>query len=667
MSGGRRTTAAWRATAACRAAVGRWLAAARRATAGGQASAALDRWRATTRRVAFGDRVGLAVFLASLCLFGLVWRTGFLITDSYTLANGLYALERGSLDMTTAAYSQTLDTPGTLVHDGRAYARNYGVLVAALPVLFALDAVSAVADLRIVVVATWSLLVLATALVAGDVLDRRRGARVCGSVAALGLFGANVALATPLVSPGRHLLALQVVHLVTAAFVGVFTYRLLAELHDRRVGVAAAALVTLGTPLAFWAAVPKRHVVTAAAVVAVAFAVARSRDGGRSHATAVRALAYVLVGLLAWVHAPEALVLFVALVVVDVPTAPANDRGTLAVVAGAFLLSVLPMFATNAAISGDPFAVPRTLTQAGPGIDAVVADGGGSTGGGGGAGGGDARPGGGGPAVTPGGPFTVAVALLTASLEHLRTLVGLVSGGLAVVVNQPGDVFATFVRSRPLSGYARRASRSPAANLSLLESAPMLAGLLAAVPAALASRPLRRAPVRFVRRLPPTDAFVALLFLAYSLVYASRLPLHAQVTVRYLFPLYPLAVYGLVRLPPIRGVLVDHWRTVCWSYAAALFVGGQLLFVALVTVAPGHGEAFQFHGLLALATAVLVGVWALSGRTDGRWGKAGAASMALATASATTFVLFVSIEYYALGDSHALPMVRAVAELVSIR
>jgi len=32
----------------------------------------------------WGDRIGLLIFLLSLCLFGLTWRTAFLINDSYT-------------------------------------------------------------------------------------------------------------------------------------------------------------------------------------------------------------------------------------------------------------------------------------------------------------------------------------------------------------------------------------------------------------------------------------------------------------------------------------------------------------------------------------------------------------------------------------------------------
>lgn len=667
----------------------------------------------------WGDRMGLLVFLLALCLFGLVWRTSFLITDTYTIANGVYALQHGSLDMTTAAYGPGLETPGAEYYDGRLYSRNYGVIVAAVPFVFLLEAAAHVVDLRIALIAVWCLLVLASALLAGRIFDSQRAASYGGSLAVLVLFAVNVALATPLDPIQSHLIALQIVHVIGAAFVAVFTYRLVGELHDRRRALAATALVTLGTPLAFWAAVPKRHVLTAAVALAVALAIARSRDGDRRYATTSRALAYALVGLLAWVHAPEALVLAVALVVVDVPTAPTNDARTLVLVGCAFLASLVPMMATNLAITGDPLTVPRSLRNAPAGVD-LSFDAGSGTGGDGGparsstadgtstpseSGGADAVGGsdasetddGARPQPTPdgdggtgrtsparpgvgseridghGGPFgfvrslvLVALALFGSALEPMTTLGRLVADGLSNVVTQPSHLYHAVVRSGYVDRVARSANDAPAANLSLLESAPLLAGALAFVPVAVSASRSDGGLRRLAGRFTAVDAFVVVLAVGYTLVYASRLPIHAQVTVRYLFPLYPLAVYGLVRLPPIGVALTDHWRTFAWTYAGSVLLGGQLLLVALVVLGPGRGEAFQFHALVALSTAGLVGSWSLTGRTEGRWGRFGAASLALATAAATTFVLFVSVEYYALGDSHALPMVRAVAELVSL-
>ncbi|MFC6973972.1 hypothetical protein ACFQL1_03690 [Halomicroarcula sp. GCM10025709] len=108
----------------------------------------------------FGDRIGLTIFLASLCLFVLGWRTAIFITDTYTLANGLHAVSQGALGYTEPAYGGSLDTPGATASDGRTIARNYGAIVLSLPFLALIEGVGAVASLRIGIAALWALLAL---------------------------------------------------------------------------------------------------------------------------------------------------------------------------------------------------------------------------------------------------------------------------------------------------------------------------------------------------------------------------------------------------------------------------------------------------------------------------------------------------------------------------
>ena len=47
------------------------------------------------RRWLFGDRYGLALWLGLALAFGLTWRIGFFIQDSYATANALVALADG--------------------------------------------------------------------------------------------------------------------------------------------------------------------------------------------------------------------------------------------------------------------------------------------------------------------------------------------------------------------------------------------------------------------------------------------------------------------------------------------------------------------------------------------------------------------------------------------
>lgn len=611
-------------------------------------------------RLLFGDRVGVVIFLASLTLFVALWRTAFLINDSYTIANGLYAVANGDISMTVAEYG-ALHSPGANLYGGEVFSRNYGVIVLSLPFLYALRALAAVADLRIALIGGWCLLLFATLLLTGRVLDRRRAFTVGGGVLVVVLFGGNVALATPLSQVPFDLLALQLFHMTVAAFAGTLAYRLLATTDGRRVGVVAAVVVVGGTPLAFWASVPKRHVITAAVALAVALGLTYSRRENHEWAFEARALCYVLIALLAWIHAPEALVLFTAFLAVDVPTAPSNGLKTVGALGAVFLVALLPLFVTNALISGDPLTVPRMLRSVSPDADISL-----TGSGGGGSGGGSGSSGGSGGVRIPG-FLLVGIALLQSAVEPLQRLLDLLLGGVEALIAKPGEAYRALLRSGYVESVARRSEDTAAANLSLLESAPVLAAVVGLVPAGLAAG--RRSVQR--RALPDGfttgDVFLSLFVVALSLVYIASLPLHAQVTVRYLFPITPLLVVLVFRLAPVRRTLATHWRTVLWSCAAAVLIGGQFVLVALLALDVGRGEAFQLHALLALGVATLLGGWTLVASLTDRLDRLGAVCLGVAVAATTVFVGFAAVEYFPLGQSHALPMMRALADLLPIQ
>ncbi|MFB6224652.1 MAG: hypothetical protein ABEH86_13400 [Haloarcula sp.] len=619
-----------------------------------QRAAGFSQARKTVVSVLFGDRSGLVVFLASLCLFGLVWRAAFLITDSYTLANGLYSLSNGQLALTEAAYGPGLDTPGANTYGGQRFARNYGVIVLSLPVLFGLELLSAVAELRIALVALWSLALLALVVQCGR-LTEREWIIGSGSVAVAGLFGLNVALSQPLDPTRTHLYALQLTHLLIAAFTPVILYRLLSRIQTRRLGLLGAVVLTAGTPLAFWASVPKRHAVTGAVVVCIAYCLYRSRipaDGVLvTQRRTFRALAYGFVGLYAWVHAPEALLFCTVLAVVDVPTAPDNSPGTLVRIGAVFALFLLPFIITNIAISGSPIKPPRLLSGGGT-IGGEAASGGGGGGGSGGS----------------GGVLTLIAPLFTILERGTRPLLLLGSellGGFNTLQRQPTDVYHTFVRSGSVSTALDNAGEE-SVNLSVLESAPILVTVVGVIPAIRRLGPSLAIPNRKLSANRVVDVFAVTAFSGIVLLYTSRLPLHAQVTARYLFPLYPLGVYLCMRLPAVREVLTVHWRAFLWALTATVLLGGQLAVVAGATTVNGVGEAFQLHALIGLGTAIPLGGWVLSGQSRGVTGRAGSVLLGVATGVTTVFLLLTAVEYYALGDSHLLPMMRALGELVAL-
>jgi len=251
------------------------------------------------------------------------------------------------------------------------------------------------------------------------------------------------------------------------------------------------------------------------------------------------------------------------------------------------------------------------------------------------------------------------------ALESLWLLASQITQGLGVLSTNSGALWQTLVRSGDAAAALNNAG-TESVNLSLLESAPVLAALVGGLPVTWRRLRARTAITRRIRPETAVDLFALLLCATLVLQYASRLPVHAQLTVRYLFPLFPLGVYLLARLPVVRATLTENWRLFTWTTVVTILVGGQLLAVAVFWTAVGLGEAFQLHALLALGTATPLAAWSLLGRSDDRFGHAGAVLLGVATGLSTVFVLLVALEYYSIGDSHLLPMVRVVAEQVDL-
>lgn len=633
----------------------------------------LSRVRAESVRVGrlvVGDQRGLAVFLGSLCYIALLTRVGIFITDTYTTANAFVALTEGHLAIDRAVFGPSLATPGMHVVDGQLYGRNYGQLVLSLPAYWLLEGVSLVADLRIALVAAWSLLLLWLSVVLGRLFEHRRAFALGGSALALALFLANVAVATPLPARVVPVLAMQVTSIVAGALVGVFAYRLVGWLTSPRAGVVAGVLVVAATPIGFWAPIPKRHVFTSLCVLLALFAFAKSRDPETPHRDLVHGGAYAATALLAWIHAPESLVLLVALVVADLASSPAARYRALPVVGGVFVLALVPFLVTNLLIAGNPFVPPRLLENfdsaktGGSVVDtgsSVVDPSDGSTGG-------SSDPASGGSRRSDGGILGAIGGLFDAIVTAGATFVWLLSDGIETATTQTNDLYRTFVRS----GYvaASSAASEEAINLSVLESAPVLGGLLAA-PLAAANRltaPVDRHRLREPR--PATGIAIGVFVLLFTLLYVERLPLYAQVTVRYLVPLYAVGVVGLVLLAPIERVCRHETTTFAWAVAGGVLIGGQVIAGFVLSQGLALGEAFQFHALAGLGLAVILGVSAAATPFTERADRIVASTLGLATAGAVVFSLLVVTAYapglgrYPVDGGQLLPIFRVLADLL---
>jgi hypothetical protein len=419
----------------------------------------------------------------------------------------------------------------------------------------------------------------------------------------------------------------------------------------------------LGTPLAIWAPVPKRHAITVTVVLVSAYALYRSREcvtagtaGGSDVSAVFRAVAYASVGLYAWVQAPEALTMLVVLALVDVPTAPDNRPRTLVTIGVVFALSLVPFFVTNYVLIGSPLKPPRLLARAGTETAQPATFGGdGGTGSGG--------------SGTPGGRiFSIlspALVVVSRFTQPLQLLGGEIAAGIDVLFTRPEALYHTFIRSGDAVA-ALDISERESVNLTVLEAAPVLAALTGWIPAFWRRRDSLSISGRVLPARIVVDAFAVVLILAMTFQYASRLPIHSQLTVRYLFPLYPLGIYLLVRLPVVRRTIEQNWRTFAWTTAITVLIGGQLLAVGVFWTTIGIGGAMQFHGIVGLIAALPLSLWAVVGRSEGLPGSFGAILLGLTTGLSSVFTALVVISYYTLGNAHLLPIVRVFAEAVTL-
>mgnify|MGYP000179837413 FL=1 len=599
-------------------------------------------------RATFGDRTGLAIFLGTLCFVGIYWRAGVFITDTETLVVTLEALADGHfwIDRVSENHFQA---PGAVIADGLVYGRNYGQVLLSLPILWGLAAVERVADLRVALTALWHLVLLAFAVQVGRITGKRRTAALLAAPLVLASFLLNLALAEQFVDVSRPLLALQLGTIFATGLLATTTYRLVARRHGRSVGIPAGVAAGLVLPIGFWASLPKRHVIVALLLVGILYALMRSRDARTAVRLPIvgqipgyRALAYALVGLLAWVHAAEAVFVLVALAIVDLPTAPRNDGRTLAVLAIALGLASLPTFVTNVLISGDPLVAPRMLTPA----DSHSVSGG------------------------AGGLSSRISEARDGAFSGIFLLDRLVSLGAVILSQAYHGLLALFDPDRFVQTWFRSGSEQflgggrpefAGSNLAVLESAPVL-GALVGLTAGLVRRggSLRGA----VKRIEPTDALAVSLTLAFVLLYAARLPVHVQITVRYLLPVYPLLLVLLVRGRIVRRLLVDHRRSIGWSYAAGVLLGSQLLLTVVVLQGLTVAAAVQAHAQLALVLAGLLAAAMLATLVDDRAEPLAAIGIGLAAAAGTAFVLLSGLAYFSFIGEHVLPIADAISDII---
>jgi hypothetical protein len=252
-------------------------------------------------------------------------------------------------------------------------------------------------------------------------------------------------------------------------------------------------------------------------------------------------------------------------------------------------------------------------------------------------------------------PVTVFLLAVEHGLGALATGLGLVLGGMYTLVAEPGRVFRVLVRSGRMDAWVDyTVNAQEAIELALLEAAPLLAGLTGVIAAGGdrirtgSSRSRARAALADPKR--QTDFLAATLAVALLLVYIDRLPTQSQITMRYLVPIIPAGLYGLGRLPAVRGVFDDGIRSFAIAYLATLATAAVMVSVANVYLGLALGEAMQLHAILALGSAVALGIWSLLAGVGYRVGRqTGVAALAVPAAVTTLFLACTGMVYFRYG------------------
>jgi hypothetical protein len=608
-------------------------------------------WARRAMAIGFGDRLGLVLYLGCLVTFGLMWQLGFFINDNFTLANAVVNLADGRLTLDTIAFGPTDQRiPGTFRIDGQTYGRAYGVVAAGLVGYWVLTVIAHVADVGILLTGAWSVLLYLTLWLGGQVSGRPRAGFIAGGILAGVAFLVNAAFAVDVTTDWLPLVGLQVATMLAAGFVCVFFYRLFTRLYDERVGVAAGLTAALGTPVLFWSTVPKRHAFTAALALAAVYAFYRSRSAETATARLrFRALAYVPAGLTGWIQLADAALLVVPLAVIDVLTARENGPRELTTIAVVGLLSCLPVFVTNMAISGSPIQSPMLLQRS---VETTTS-----------------QPSPGAPSPQPGPEpslTSTALSMLQSILAPLTLFGTHLADGLAAM-SDPARTVDVFVRG----GYIERVSRRDGATirLALLEAAPVVAALVA-VP--VQSIQWMRGP-RQVRPRHATDLLVGSYVLLFAVFYMRYLPWHAAVTVRHLLPLYPALVYGVFRLRAVRSAL-GEWYLVAGVGIGTVVVGLELLVLLALLLELKTGEAAQLLAVGALVVAGLFGTWVLARSLrgdeevirDNQQSRTGAVVLGLAIGWGAMSMLAFRLFVLPYGDSVVLPVVQWILDFVPL-
>lgn len=625
------------------------------------------------------DHMRLALLAGSAAVFLFCWRIGVLVNDSYVFINTLISLRNGQLHFTEQIvelmYRGLIPAqPGLHVVDGSIYGRNYGQAFLALPVLLVVEGVTLFLNPMIIVAAVWSGLISMCISEICKINGCPQTISDAGKAVAIVLFGVNLWLLKPITIEWSPYIALQLTSIIVATATVGLLYQIGRSMASKRVGLLMGTFATLASPVAFWAPLSKRHTLTGFLALAALYGLYRSRVATSSRtAVQYRVTAYVSVGLTAWIHSIEGLLLALTLIPIDLVTTRTTLVRSTGVMTLTLMVAFLPFFITNFLISGNlvrpPRALPSTTTS---NITAPVESNGSAVG-----------VYGQEEAVTQpeaaqagsDATGTLIDSLAAGAGERLSTFLSYIGRNI-ITLTQPERWYTTFVRN----SYGFLSSHQftvPAQDFAVLESMPIagaiigglaLVGYRAVQDSWDAHKLLRNDPRRIA------DAFVILHAAWLIIIYVPRLPLHTTYTVRYLYPLYLYGIYAVARIEFVQQTVHMAWRRLLIYYLLTILLGGAAL-VGLLAVLDSNPSgfnrhmdmytaAFQVHALAGALSGLLVGAWSIYAAMKTISGRVGAIVLGNAAGITTLYILFASLRYFAFTSQYAIPLSRVLARLL---
>ncbi len=558
-------------------------------------------------------RMHLIVFFSSLFILIGFSGTRLFLSDEGVILDQFYNLMQGSL----AIKIVKIDTlKGVFIFSGdNLYGRfSYSLLILSLPAYYLLKIIDTIYGAHLFMLQLWAL----SGGIAVYLTGMSRKSRLSGTagiISYLILITINLYFFKPISFPKwGELLAVEFTNILITAFIILVVYLLFNKIFGNKIAIFSSFFILLATPVSFYALTLKHH---SLAVLLTMLTFYFSYMHYEKKDNRFIYYAYIAAGLCVWTRIFEGAVLMISLLITDIFLFRRNARYIFSIIA-IILISLLPFFAFNSLILGNPFAV----------IDNI--------------------------------PVTdKQVTLLTSdnyiSLGENRDMdkqVGL--------MNNLGYRWTASIRGDPveITGYALFFRLINTYGIFLVS--PFLIAALAF----FAERIFRKIKLTFI------DIFFILYTLIFVLLSNNYLieivrDTPAVLEYRYFLTLYFAFLYFVLRIDKIRDLIAENLKTICILYGLILVM--MLIYFIREFPIPLLDIYYNMASIIAVfLIGMSLAILYISGKKPHPLlDKSTIAVISFSLALSTSFLVFyywvVSMTYVSISQNHAtLPVLGAV-------